>query len=901
MQPKRIITILLVVALALFGALAASAAGGSELEITVDMVPASGNRTDGLNIVAPGDVVDVSVTIENNPGIYIGTFNLEYDPEVMEPVMDGTAPAYTKGDNFASFDETASQFSVKTQTITKDGVAHYVVAIKLMDENLEDFTTTGKVATVSFKILEDVECGDATVALYDTAKSFFGGISSVPAIIHDANEEHYNNATAYFHNYGEAVPQAATCTQPAKSIMTCATCQDTVEIVTGSALGHDYVPDVTEPTCNSGGYTTYTCSRNCGEEGHTYIGDYTGVTSHDYKLVSESAADCVNGAYKNYECNNCHHKYTAEVSNALGHEYTSAVEPSTCTKLGYTTITCLRDGCNYQQIITATEFAAHDYKAGEPVAPTCLDQGYTVYTCTECGDFYYADFVAANDHEFVKDEVNSTDSTCNVLGQTIYACKNCDATKVETATEYAAHDHKAGEPVASTCTELGYTVYTCVCGDNYTVYETEFAAHDHKAGEPVASTCTELGYTVYTCVCGDNYTVYETEFAAHDYKAGEPVAPTCLDQGYTVYTCVCGDFYLSDIVEATGHDYDKAITAPTCTTAGYTVYTCACGETYTADYVDALGHDYANGTVITAPTCTEEGYTTKTCAICGNVEKGEYRDAKGHDYKGVSTGATCTADGFTVYTCQVDGCGGTYKVIDASKLDHTYVAGTPVAATCKSLGYTEYKCACGASYKADYVAALPHDYAASVTAPTCTTAGYTTYTCKTAGCGANYVGDYKDANGHDYNVATTAPTCTTMGYTTYTCKVDGCGYKYVADYVDAKGHAYDAKVSEPTCTVMGYTTYTCSVCADKYIADYVDAKGHTATEIAAVEATYGAEGATKGEKCSVCDTVLDAPHTIAKKSATMIIILIAVVIVFVGVLVAFIIMAQKQIWIFKKK
>ena len=41
----------------------------------------------------------------------------------------------------------------------------------------------------------------------------------------------------------------------------------------------------------------------------------------------------------------------------------------------------------------------------------------------------------------------------------------------------------------------------------------------------------------------------------------------------------------------------------------------------------------------------------------------------------------------------------------------------------------------------------PHSYTAEITAPTCTTQGYTTYTCV---CGASYVDGHTDALGHDY-------------------------------------------------------------------------------------------------------------------------------------------------------
>ena len=91
-----------------------------------------------------------------------------------------------------------------------------------------------------------------------------------------------------------------------------------------------------------------------------------------------------------------------------------------------------------------------------------------------------------------------------------------------------------------------------------------------------------------------------------------------------------------------------------------------------------------------------------------------------------------------------------------------------------------------------------HNYAATVTAPTCEDAGYTTYTCE---CGESYVGDEVEALGHNYEAVVTAPTCTEAGYTTYTCSV--CGNSYVADEVAALGHSYEAVVTAPTCTEAG--------------------------------------------------------------------------------------------------
>ncbi len=93
------------------------------------------------------------------------------------------------------------------------------------------------------------------------------------------------------------------------------------------------------------------------------------------------------------------------------------------------------------------------------------------------------------------------------------------------------------------------------------------------------------------------------------------------------------------------------------------------------------------------------------------------------------------------------------------------------------------------------------------TAWNCITIGTANDALKNANIHYNYV-----SHTHSYKDVVTAPTCTSKGYTTHTC---ACGDSYVDTYVDALGHAWDnGKVTkQPTETETGIRTFTCTRCS----------------------------------------------------------------------------------------
>ena len=113
---------------------------------------------------------------------------------------------------------------------------------------------------------------------------------------------------------------------------------------------HNYSSEVTEPTCTTDGYTTYTCTV-CGDE---YVADKVASKGHiagETVVKNYITADCVNnGSYDNVVyCSDCSDELSREkvTVGALGHDYKSAVTAPTCTDKGYTTYTCSRCGDQY--------------------------------------------------------------------------------------------------------------------------------------------------------------------------------------------------------------------------------------------------------------------------------------------------------------------------------------------------------------------------------------------------------------------------------------------------------------------------------------------------------------------------------------------------------------------------
>ena len=210
-----------------------------------------------------------------------------------------------------------------------------------------------------------------------------------------------NNGTRYLYDMvydfvkGQTIP---VCQHPThRQNGRCEICAEYVghTVVDGACSGcglscvHSYEETVTAPTCETQGFTTFTCTL-CGT---SFKDLFTDPTGHQYK-ATVIAPTCITGGYTSYVCS-CGDRYADEETDPTGHRYETVTVNATCTVDGSVTDTCADCGDTKVQILPAT---GHSHRA-TVIDPTCTTGGYTTYTCF-CGDTYRADEVSALGHSY---------------------------------------------------------------------------------------------------------------------------------------------------------------------------------------------------------------------------------------------------------------------------------------------------------------------------------------------------------------------------------------------------------------------------------------------------------------------------------------------------------------------
>ena len=192
---------------------------------------------------------------------------------------------------------------------------------------------------------------------------------------------------------------------------------------TQPAHKHDYKSKVVNPTCDSKGYTEYTCT--CGD---SYKSDYKDAKGHDYKSKTV-APTCESKGYTKYTCNACGKSYKDNEKSATGHNYkTETIAPTQDSK-GYDLHTCKNCGKSYKDNYTdklpAPTEHQHEWVWTEYVGPYACREGYNLYTCA-CGESYKEGTGDVLECDWQVDHV--VEPTTESEGYTVYKCSVCGNT-----------------------------------------------------------------------------------------------------------------------------------------------------------------------------------------------------------------------------------------------------------------------------------------------------------------------------------------------------------------------------------------------------------------------------------------------------------------------------------------
>ena len=199
----------------------------------------------------------------------------------------------------------------------------------------------------------------------DTASCFGGTATCTAKAVCEACGGEYGEKDPNNHDLEQHAAKAPTCTEIGwNAYETCSRCDHTTYAEL-PALNHDLVRhEAKAPTCTEKGWNAYeTCSR-CD---HTTYAEQPAL-NHDYQAVTVEPT-CETDGYTIFTCSRCKDSYTADPTDQLGHKF-GAWSPN---GTGSQSADCLRQGCAHTG---STDCRKFNFRTAE---------GETLTFCPVCG------------------------------------------------------------------------------------------------------------------------------------------------------------------------------------------------------------------------------------------------------------------------------------------------------------------------------------------------------------------------------------------------------------------------------------------------------------------------------------------------------------------------------------
>lgn len=199
----------------------------------------------------------------------------------------------------------------------------------------------------------------------DTASCFGGTATCTAKAVCEACGGEYGEKDPNNHDLVQHEAKAPTCTEIGwDAYETCSRCDHTTYAEL-PALNHDLVQHAAKaPTCTEIGWDAYeTCSR-CDHTTYTELP----ALNHDYQAVTVEPT-CETDGYTIFTCSRCKDSYTADPTDQLGHKFGAWSPNGTASQ----SASCLRDGCAHTGSTDCRKFT---FRTAE---------GETLTFCPVCG------------------------------------------------------------------------------------------------------------------------------------------------------------------------------------------------------------------------------------------------------------------------------------------------------------------------------------------------------------------------------------------------------------------------------------------------------------------------------------------------------------------------------------